>query len=397
MRTRITLLILILPITALLAGCPDQSNTLIDDGQINASQFDWGVPRGIPLPIEPSDNPMTEAKFELGRHLFYDARLSANNRVSCGSCHHQDKAFADGRRLPRGATDEIHPRNSQALVNVAWNASLTWGNPILHTIEQQVVIPLFGEEPVEHGINDANKEHILFNLEADTAYGELFSAAFPDDEHPITYQRIVQALSSFVRGLISFDSPVDRFNQGDTQAITPAAKRGMDLFFSERLECFHCHGGYNFTNSVADRTQFFIDRPFHNTGLYNIDGLGSYPFPNTGVHEITDRDRDMGRFRAPSLRNVAVTAPYTHDGSVATLGEMIDIYAAGGRNISGGPNSGDGRMNPNKDGFVVGFTLSPAEKADLIAFLESLTDEGFLTNPRFANPWPDSHPSQPQR
>lgn len=368
----------------LLAGCPDSSTTINDQSGLSGD-FIWNVRAGIPLPVEPLDNPMSEAKFQLGRHLFYDARLSGNATISCASCHHQDKAFADGRVAAVGATGEPHPRNSQALVNIAYNPTLTWGNPVLRNIEQQIMIPLFGEAPVEHGLNDANSELVLNRILAEPVYAPLFSAAFPDQ--PVSYDTIVKALASFVRGMTSFNSDFDRHEQGDSTSLGDAAKRGMALFFSERLECFHCHGGYNFTDSVQDRTMFVVDRPFHNTGLYNIDGLGGYPEPNTGVHEITGRTEDMGRFRAPSLRNIAVTAPYMHDGSVATLAEAIRNYAAGGRNLTAGPNAGDGRMNPYKDGFVSGFSITDDEINDLMAFLESLSDDQFLNAERFSNPW----------
>lgn len=375
------LIALLLP---LLSGCPE-STTTIDDGNALRSEFDWQVRAGIPLPVEPADNQMSEAKFQLGRHLFYDARLSSNETISCSSCHHQDKAFADGRIAARGATGELHPRNSQALVNIAYNPTLTWGNPSLRSIEQQVFIPLFGETPIEHGISDANQELVLNRILAEPVYAPLFSAAFP--EQPISYDTIIKALASFVRGMTSFSSDFDRYEQGDGSALSESAKNGMALFFSEQLECFHCHGGYNFTDSVQDRTMFLVDRPFHNTGLYNIDGLGGYPEPNTGVHEVNGRAGDMGRFRAPSLRNIAVTAPYMHDGSVATLEDAIRNYAAGGRNITAGPNAGDGRMNPYKDGFISGFSITDDQINDLIAFLQSLTDDEFLTSARFADPW----------
>jgi cytochrome c peroxidase len=127
---------------------------------------------------------------------------------------------------------------------------------------------------------------------------------------------------------------------------------------------------------------------YHNTGLYNIDGKGAYPPENIGIAEITGRPEDMGRFRAPSLRNVAVTAPYMHDGSIASLDAVIDHYAEGGRTIPAGPHAGVGRTNPLKSSFLPGFTLTPDERRDLVAFLESLTDEEFLRDPRFSNPWP---------
>jgi cytochrome c peroxidase len=129
--------------------------------------------------------------------------------------------------------------------------------------------------------------------------------------------------------------------------------------------------------------------PYHNTGLYNVDGKGAYPEPNTGVYSVTLDPEDMGKFKAPTLRNIAVTAPYMHDGSIATLSEVLDHYAAGGRTIAAGPNKGVGSKNPLKDPLVQGFELSKQQRADVIAFLESLTDEAFLTDPAFADPFAD--------
>jgi len=133
-----------------------------------------------------------------------------------------------------------------------------------------------------------------------------------------------------------------------------------------------------------------VEPLFHNTGLYNVDGLGAYPEPNTGRHEVTGQAQHMGQFRTPSLRNVALTAPYNHDGSVATLEDVIRNYASGGRHITSGPNAGDGRISPIKDGFIVSFSITEQEIADVVAFLESLTDEEFISNPRFSDPWQDA-------
>jgi cytochrome c peroxidase len=378
-------------LTIALCGCLADSATSVNDQGASYSAFKWNLPSRIPLPVEPADNPMTEAKFQLGRHLFYDKRLSTNGTISCSSCHHQDKAFADGVGRPHGATNEQHPRNSQGLTNVAWYPVLTWGNPVLGTIEQQIMLPLFGEDPIEHGINDTNQGHILTELRADATYQALFDAAFPETPDAFngdnTWHHIVQALASFVRGLTSYDSARDRYIAGDKTAMSDAARRGDLLFNNERLECFHCHEGYNLTNSTRDRTMTVLEIPFHNTGLYNVDGLGSYPANNQGIFEITGKINDTGAFRAPSLRNVALTAPYMHDGSIATLEEVIRTYAAGGRNITQGDNIGDGRQNPFKDSFISGFSISDDEVQDVIAFLESLTDNSFTTNPRFSNPW----------
>lgn len=345
------------------------------------------LPPGFPAMVVPADNPLTREKVELGRHLFYEKRLSGNETQSCGSCHLQSLAFTDGRTVAEGSTGELHPRNSQSLTNVGYNASLTWANPLLTKLEQQALVPIFGEEPVELGAVGKERE-ILERLAADPLYGSLFAAAYPSEAEPITWDNIVKALASFQRTLISGSSPFDLFvYRGDRTTLSAAQIRGMDLFFSEELECHHCHGGFNFSESSIHAGSAFEAALFHNTGLYDVDGRGGYPAGNTGVHEVTGREADMGKFRPPTLRNVAVTAPYMHDGSVGTLEEVIRIYAAGGRVIEEGPAAGDGRGNRHKSGLVAGFELSDAQIADLVSFLESLTDPELLTDPRFSDPF----------
>ncbi|SMF26909.1 methanobactin export MATE transporter MbnM [Pseudobacteriovorax antillogorgiicola] len=368
-------------------SCLDRSETTTSGDIISDIDFTWNIPDNIPLPVIPENNSMTEAKFQLGRYLFYDERLSGNSSQSCSSCHQQDKAFSDGIDLAIGSTGEIHPRNSQSLVNVAYNPTITWANPSLRDLETQIMIPLFGENPIEQGITDESLPTVIQRLKEEAIYDELFVAAFPNDSEHYTTEQIVKAIACFVRALTSFNSPYDQFLAGDETAISASALRGRDLFFSESLECFHCHGGYNFTDSVMDRTMTFIERPFHNTGLFNIDGNGDYPDDNQGVFEITGDPDDRGKFRAVTLRNVAVSAPFMHDGSIATLDEVLDFYSDGGRNITSGPNQGDGRLNPLKDGFVTGFSLSEEERSDVVSFLESLTDSTFIENSRFQNPW----------
>lgn len=348
--------------------------------------YAWNLPQGFPLPQVPEDNPMSAEKVELGRHLFYDTRLSGNQSQSCATCHIQALAFSDGRVVAVGSTGEVHPRNSMGLVNSAYNATQTWANPNLTTLERQVVIPMFGEFPVELGL--AGKEdELVARLAAEPLYQTLFAAAYPDEEEPITVATITRALASFTRTLISGDSPYDLNLRGDKSALSEEAKRGMEMFFSERFECHHCHTGFNLSLSTVTANTTFPERPFFNTGLYNIDGKGAYPPNNAGVYEITGNAEDMGRFRPPSLRNVALTAPYMHDGSIATLEEVLAFYEAGGRLIESGEYAGDGRANPYKSGFIPGFTLTEQERADLVAFLESLTDETFITDPRFSDPF----------
>jgi cytochrome c peroxidase len=348
--------------------------------------YQWQVADGIPLPAVPAENPMNDAKIELGRLLFYDTRLSINQTTSCASCHLQQLAFTDGRARSVGATGELHPRSAMSLVNVAYASRLTWANPLLDKLEDQALTPLLGDNPLEMGMGGREAELIEL-LNSEPSYRELLTQAFPNEDDAASVLNTVRSIAAFVRTIISYDAPYDRYLGGDDSAMSAAAVRGMDMFFSERLECFHCHGGFNFSDSTTHANAVVEAVGYHNTGLYNLQNTGAYPPDNTGLHDMTGETRDMGRFRAPSLRNAAVTAPYMHDGSIATLDEVLDHYASGGRRIEDGPFAGDGRVSPFKSEFVRGFELNDTERADLLAFLESLTDENVLTNERWSNPW----------
>lgn len=352
---------------------------------ISAPSYDWNLPAKLPKPVVPADNPMTTEKVELGRYLFYEKRLSITGQHSCASCHDQKRAFSDSNSIAIGATGEKHPRNSMSLANVAYNPVLTWANPLMTRLETQALVPLFGEHPIELGMV-GKEDQILSMLRQDPQYKARFAKAFGSGD-VITVGNLVKAIASFERSLISFDSSYDRYRfGGERTAISDSAKRGEKLFHSERLECFHCHGGFNFSDSTKHERLAFSEISFHNTGLYNIDGKGAFPPQNTGVYEITRQSSDMGRFRAPTLRNIALTAPYMHDGSIATLEEVIEHYRVGGRTIQTGEYAGVGRSNPFKSHFISGFELTEAEKQDLLAFLRSLTDEAFTKNPAFSDP-----------
>lgn len=375
----------LLMVAASLAACGGGGTTATENNSANPA-WSWALSSTFPTPRVPESNPMSAAKVDLGRFLFYDVRLSGNGRQSCASCHQQDKAFTDGRALARGATGEMHPRSSQHLVNVVYNTTLTWANPALVTLEKQMEVPLFGTQPVEMGVNDSNKHAVLQRLRDDRAYPGKFSAAFPADSAPINWTNVIKAIASFQRTLISSNSLYDRYLDGRA-TLTAAQERGMNLFFGEKAECFHCHGSFNFNDQAVHAASRNFATPFHNTGLYNIDGQGGFPSPNRGVFELSGKATDMGRFRAPSLRNVEVTAPYMHDGSIATLAEVVRFYAAGGRQIDAGPHAGDGRLNPYKSDLVSRIALSEQEQADLLAFLQTLTDHDFLHNPQLADPY----------
>lgn len=349
------------------------------------SSYEWRLPPGFPPPAVPADNPMTPAGIELGRRLFYDTRLSGNGTQACATCHRQDLAFTDGRPRAIGSTGEVHPRSAMSLANAAYSPAFTWANPRLRSLEAQALVPMFGEHPVELGLS-GREEILAARLRGDARYVEMFGAAFPGDRDPIRIANMTRALASFERTLISGESPYDRLvYRDDAGALSKQAWSGMRLFFSDRLACSACHAGFTFSGPVRFQG---MERPaapvFHNTGLYDFacgdpcPAIGAGLRIDTGLHTVTGRDKDLGRFRAPTLRNIALTAPYMHDGSIATLGEAIDHYAAGGR------AGGEKRL---RSPLVRGFVITPEEKRDLIEFLESLTDEGFTTDSRFSDPW----------
>ncbi len=347
----------------------------------------WQLPAHVKPPRVPIDNPMSVAKVELGRHLFYEKRLSRDASMSCASCHVQSRAFADGKERPAGVTGQRHPRNSMGLSNIAWNATQTWANPAILSLERQIPVPVFGDEPVEMGVNNHVVDMILERLRmaSEIDYPEMFREAFPGAVgETLSWEHIFKAISAFQRTLVSFGSRYDRYLAGEL-VLSPQERNGLKLF--ESAQCVICHQPPHFTDQVVDASTQRLTVRYHNVGLYNLDGKGAYPSPNTGAADITANQADMGAFRVPSLRNVEVTGPYMHDGSVATLEESVDILVSGGRNITSGVNRGDGRKNPYKSDLVRDRGLSDQDKADLVAFLKTLTDERFLNDPAFSDPF----------
>jgi cytochrome c peroxidase len=347
----------------------------------------WDLPPGFTAPRVPADNPMSDAGVQLGRHLFYDTRLSGNGTQACATCHKQELAFTDGKAHGVGSTGEVNPRSSMSLVNIAYASALTWADPKLTLLEDQARVPMFGEHPVELGLSPTGPW--LAALQRDAKYQTLFADAFAIAPDAITVDHVTKAISSFERAIISARSPLDAYrNARDNSLVSDAVRRGETLFHSRPLFCFGCHAGVTFSEDGN-----FEGRPvrrfeFFNTGLYNVAGTFSYPAEDLGIYRVTQNPQDVGKFKPPTLRNIAVTGPYMHDGSVATLDDAIDHYAAGGRTLSDGPYAGVGARNPNKTILLRGFPITPEQKADLVAFLMALTDEPLLRDPRFSNPWP---------
>lgn len=365
-------------------SCSSTGSSSDDQRHQPDPRFEWDLPAWFVAPDVPANNPMSAGKVELGRHLFYDTRLSANRTQSCASCHDQALAFSDGRPKPVGSTGEVHVRNAPSLVNVAYASSLTWVDPELQALELQARRPLFGDDPVEMGMGGREQE-MLERITLEPRYDALLNAAFPERNGRLSVEMVLSALAAFQRTLISGGSRFDQYLNGDAGALSPQELRGMRLYYSERTNCFRCHGGFNFDQATTD-----IDSEppnFHNTGLYDVDGRGGYPSVDTGLFALSQRPSDMGKFRTPSLRNVALTAPYMHDGSVPTLLDVLDHYAAGGRASIGDSTRHQGSLNPFKHPLVSGFELSVGERDELRAFLSSLTDQELLHDEQFRNPW----------
>lgn len=365
-----------------------QSEARSDTSSLRTEAYQWDLPKWAPEPIVPPDNPMSREKVELGRHLFYDKRLSSDASMSCATCHQQEKAFTDGKARSEGIDGTLGGRSAMSLVNAGYLPVLTWMNPNLNSLEIQALIPIFGEHPVEMGM--AGREQLLFErLKAEPRYQKLFIEAFPNestggDEALYSLSTVTKALAAFQRSLVSFGSAFDQYRyEGKKEALSVSAKRGESLFFGEKMECYHCHGGLNFNDNVQHSRMPFPELGFHNTGLYDIDGKGSYPKKNPGIIEITGLASDTGKFRTPTLRNIALTAPYMHDGSIPTLAEVIrSHYARAGR-----ASMEYGQPNPLRSEFLQGFEVTDQEVADLVVFLESLTDTAFVANPRHGDPW----------
>jgi cytochrome c peroxidase len=310
-------------------------------------------------PPHPANNPPTPMKIELGRRLFYDGDLSWDGAMSCATCHEQKRGFADPNKTRAGFDGSPGERNIQTLANVAWFGSLTWGGPHVDTLEHQALIPIEGFVPVEMGFGSKPEGMLAQRLADQSCYPELFRAAFPEHAGKIDMNTITLALAAFQRTLVSLDAPYDRWMRGDTSALSDQQKRGAALF--EAKQCSSCHAGPHFTDAATPGVN--PDQAFHRLAL-PADGR------DAGLARITQKPEDAGRFRTPGLRNVALSAPYMHDGEVASLREAVLHHYAD-------PGANDARLRQ---------APRDAEIDDLVAFLESLTDQGFITNPAFARP-----------
>jgi len=263
-----------------------------------------------------------QATRELGARLFEDKRLSLDGTMSCQTCHEPAKAFSDGLALSTGVTGETLARNSQSLTYVGFFRQLTWSNPVLTRLEQQIIVPLFGESPPEMHLGPRWPE-VRINLAQDHEIRNLLVRAFPDRDAtaPMALFEITVALSEFIRSLAPFSSPYDRYVVGDTEALSGAAEKGLALF-SDKAGCIRCHSGPLF-NGQEHKGTVWSDNLFERNGISgDVKPLLHPP----GLSEFTGNDSDWNKFRVPTLRNISKTAPYLHDGRVPDLSSLLTLY-----------------------------------------------------------------------
>lgn len=305
------------------------------------------IPKGFPEITFPIDNAYTPERWALGKKLFFDPVMSVDSTISCASCHIPALAFSDQVAFSLGVGDRVGVRNSPSLANVAYQPYLLREGGV-PTIEMQVLVPV-----QEHNEFDFNILLIAERLQSDSTYSKMALEAY--GRIPDAFV-ITRALANFERSLLSGNSAYDQYTQRNNHnAMTMEQVRGMNLFFSSRTNCTTCHTGFNFTNYA-----------FENNGLYDV-------YEDPGRQRLTGKEEDRALFKVPGLRNVELTSPYMHDGSMATLEQVVAHYQSGGHN------------HPHKNAVLKPLDLTTTEQNDLVAFLKSLTDDTFVNNPIFKN------------
>ncbi len=323
-----------------LAACkPEPEALLMPENR----PFELDLPAHFPEMDIPVDNPMTADAVELGRLLFHDTRLSRDGMVSCATCHLQHLAFSDGEAISIGIEGRTGLRNSPSLANVGFAPRLFMDGGV-PTLEMQILAPIADENEMDHNILLVAEE-----LNTDPQLTALAQSAYQQEINPYT---ITRSLAAFERSIVSATSKYDLYLQGEAM-LTEEEMLGMELFNSDELQCASCHS-----------SALFTDYEYHNIGLY-------LEYADPGRERISLDQNDWGKFKTPSLRNVAFTAPYMHNGSLNTLEEVIDFFAGGGES------------HPNKDQRIQGFEINQTEKDALIAFLNCLSDESLRHNPAF--------------
>ena len=348
------------------SDCPVDPTDQEITGPSDPTEYTLEVPDFMPRPVEDETNPLTEEGIDLGRHLFYDPIMGRDSAIACATCHRQELAFTDGRALAVGIREEAGPRNAMSIVNMAFNVQgFNWDGSQAKLWEQAI-------HPVENVLEmDEDWANVLERLRRHAEYPQKFRAAFGvSNTSEITREMAVKAIAQFEMTIISADSHYDRVIYKNTEFFTEEEQLGADsLFFVEDVPldvlhpgCGHCHNQPSFGDNVM-----------RNNGIEAVASLDD--FPDKGFGDVTGSRFDNGKFRTPTLRNIALTGPYMHDGRFDTLVEVLAEYAAGGHGVE------------NEDPNITGFPLSERERSALLAFLRSLTDETLISDPRFASPF----------
>jgi len=310
----------------------------------SAAEYKLTIPFGLEETkvVIPEDNPLTKDKVELGRLLFFDKRLSQDNTIACANCHLAKFGFTDGMPVSTGIRGQKGGRSAPASFNRVFSSAQFWDGRAA-TLEDQSIGPF--TNPIEHGF--ANYDVMMAKMMKIAGYRKLFKQVFGEDK--ITIGNVGKAIASFQRTVLSGNSPADRFDMGgEAGAISPAAQRGL-LLFRDKARCTKCHSGFNFT-----------DEKFHNLGLGWDDNK-----VDLGRYMVTKNAEDIGAFKTPTLREIARSAPYTHDGRFKTLEEVVNFYNKGGV------------KNPHQDPLIIPLELTDEEKSDLVQFLHTLNGEGW--------------------
>jgi len=306
--------------------------------KVPTSNYQLTLPSHIPSPKLPTNNPLTKEAVALGEKLFFDPILSRDSSIACKNCHLPQLAFSDSVAISPGVDGRLGFRNAPTLMNLAWLDLINKDGGI-SKLDLQAMTPIEDHEEMDLSVLKVAKR-----LNDQPEYVSLSKKAY---QRPIDAFVITRALASYLRTLTSFNSPYDQYVLGDTAALSQSAIRGKNLFFSKKANCSQCHSGFNFTNNA-----------FENNGLYNA-------YIDNGRQRVTLLPEDESKFRVPTLRNITLTAPYMHDGSLKNLEAVIVHYNKGGNN------------HPYKSTILQPLDLSASEKNDLLAFLETLTSKDF--------------------
>ena len=321
----------------------------------DATPYYLDIPRGFPPMDIPLDNPMTVEGVALGRKLFYDTQLSGDNTQSCASCHQTEASYSDSNRFSTGIDGSVGDRNAMAVVNLGYAFSLFWDGRSA-TLEEQALEPVVN--PIEM---KAKWPEVLDILNADPQYREEFKIAFNVDV--IDSLDVAKAIAQFERTMLSGNSKYDKYIRGEV-FLTESEIRGKDIYNDETADCFHCHGTSLFSGFIYENNG--VQQTMVDHGLGNITGLST----------------DIGKFKPPTLRNIELTAPYMHDGRFNTLEEVVEFYNSGVNQSS--PNISPVMLKANRPGGNLNLTTQ--QKADLVAFLKTLTDYDYVNNPEFTKP-----------